>query len=64
VKVVCQDARAFQLEDHENDVPGTAASPRSPTPNYVAGNGAGIGGADLITLSYSLSMIVSRMLVS
>ena len=57
VKVVCQDARTFRLEDHESDTLG-AIVPRSPSSYYAEGNGS-IGGADLITLSYSLSMIVS-----
>lgn len=56
VKVVCQDARTFRLEDHENDVSSlTSISPFSRYPNNDESN---IGGADLVTLSYSLSMIV------
>lgn len=61
VKVVCQDARTFRLEDHE-----ASSSPekalgfvRSPMPSYFSDDGPSVGGADLITLSYSLSMIVS-----
>ena len=57
VKVVCQDARTFRLEDYESDIPGVVVS-RSPSSYYSEDNGI-IGGADLITLSYSLSMIVS-----
>ena len=57
VKVVCQDARTFRLEDYESDIPGAVVS-RSPSSYYSEGNGI-VGGADLITLSYSLSMIVS-----
>jgi betaine lipid synthase len=57
VKVVCQDARAFRLEDHENDTSGILVPP-SPSSYYTRDNGS-VGGADLITLSYSLSMIVS-----
>ncbi|TAQ86599.1 hypothetical protein B7494_g5075 [Chlorociboria aeruginascens] len=53
VKVVCQDARTFRLEDHENDDAGTACFAKSP----FADNSGRVGGADLITLSYSLSMI-------
>ena len=56
VKVVCQDARTFRLEDYESDIPGAVVS-RSPTSYYSEDRG--VGGADLITLSYSLSMIVS-----
>lgn len=59
VKVVCQDARTFRLEDYENNTPGAVGFTRSPTMNYFAENGPSVGGADLITLSYSLSMIVS-----
>lgn len=58
VKVVCCDARTFRLEDHESDTTGGAIVPRSPTSYYTESNGS-VGGADLITLSYSLSMIVS-----
>lgn len=56
VKVVCQDARTFRLEDHEPSMVGSnevaavdSYEPRRPS----------VGGADLITMSYSLSMIVS-----
>lgn len=42
VKVICEDARKFKLEDYENDLRGPTAP----------------DGADLITMSYSLSMIV------
>ena len=57
VKVVCQDARTFRLEDHENVAPGDVV-PLSPS-MYYSQEEAKVGGADLITLSYSLSMIVS-----
>jgi betaine lipid synthase len=57
VKVVCQDARTFRLEDYESDARGAVVA-RSPTSYYSEDNGS-VGGADLITLSYSLSMIVS-----
>ncbi|KAK0117966.1 hypothetical protein ONS95_012277 [Cadophora gregata] len=57
VKVVCQDARTFRLEDHENlDGVGNDVGFALP-PSYFSDNSASIGGADLITLSYSLSMI-------
>ena len=58
VKVVCQDARTFRLEDHENDALGAVGLVRTSTANYFADNSSSVGGADLITLSYSLSMIV------
>jgi hypothetical protein len=61
VKVVCQDARKFRLEDHEGEgqAAGTVALAYSPVSSYFADDSASVGGADLITLSYSLSMIVS-----
>jgi betaine lipid synthase len=61
VKVVCQDARTFRLEDYESDIPGTLVS-RSPTAYFSEDSSA--GGADLITLSYSLSMIVGLVTLS
>ena len=61
VKVVCEDARKFRLEDHEGDATGAqtplASSP--PTYGYFAPKQSQNGGADLVTMSYSLSMIVS-----
>lgn len=57
VKVVCQDARLFRLEDHETDLDSTELL-GSPALGYFQEGYSGIG-ADLITMSYSLSMIVS-----
>jgi betaine lipid synthase len=59
VKVVCQDARLFRLEDYENMSEDTVGFSRSPTSSYFPTEHSSAGGADLITLSYSLSMIVS-----
>lgn len=56
VKVVCQDARLFKLEDHENDRSGLIVRRGS---GYFADETVSGIGADLITMSYSLSMIVS-----
>jgi len=56
VKVVCQDARTFRLEDHEGDMSGAVLS--RPASSYYSEDNS-VGGANLITLSYSLSMIVS-----
>jgi betaine lipid synthase len=58
VKVICEDARKFRLEDYENGLsePATPSS-RSP-PSYFDQRRPEHGGADLITMSYSLSMIV------
>lgn len=59
VKVICQDARQFRLEDHEPASHGGRV-PGSPVCGYFAAqNRPEYGGADLITMSYSLSMIVS-----
>ena len=62
VKVVCQDARLFRLEDHEDLTGDTIGFSGSPTARYFPNQRSPIGGADLITLSYSLSMIVSTSL--
>ncbi|KAI0103424.1 hypothetical protein F4814DRAFT_96850 [Daldinia grandis] len=56
VKVICQDARKFRLEDHEPSYQGRRAS-GSPNRNYFFQEKSRHGGADLITMSYSLSMI-------
>ncbi|KAB8304502.1 hypothetical protein EYC80_003890 [Monilinia laxa] len=58
VKVVCQDARRFRLEDHEDvhvdtDAGGGARSPKARSLSATDAT----RGADLVTLSYSLSMI-------
>ena len=55
VKVVCQDARHFRLEDHEpiTSEKSVALKRRS---SYNSGSSMTLG-ADVITMSYSLSMI-------
>ncbi|KAK8151531.1 hypothetical protein IWX90DRAFT_94699 [Phyllosticta citrichinensis] len=58
VKVVCQDARAFRVEDHE----AVPSDERSLVPvnsgEYVAdGRKKTLAGAELVTISYALSMI-------
>lgn len=58
VKVVCQDARTFRLENHERSEAAAIGLPHPPTANYFRDERESVGGADLITLSYSLSMIV------
>ncbi|KAH7027539.1 uncharacterized protein B0I36DRAFT_364730 [Microdochium trichocladiopsis] len=55
VKVVCQDARKFRLEDHEPASQGDR--PRSPGLSYFSQKRPTTGGASLITMSYSLSMM-------
>lgn len=56
VKVVCEDARKFRLEDYENGSSGPGSPTRS-TSGYFDQRRPEHGGADLITMSYSLSMI-------
>ncbi|KAI0149980.1 hypothetical protein F4776DRAFT_188078 [Hypoxylon sp. NC0597] len=56
VKVICQDARKFRLEDYEPASQGRHTS-GSPTRGYLSQERPKHGGADLITMSYSLSMI-------
>jgi betaine lipid synthase len=58
VKVVCQDARLFRLEEHEADL-SSAVAEKAPIYGYFSDEEPTVGGADLITMSYSLSMIVS-----
>lgn len=59
VKVVCEDARKFRLEDHEDDAMSAVGMTRASSTGYFLEEKRSVGGADLITLSYSLSMIVS-----
>lgn len=58
VKVICEDARKFRLEDHEPVSQGRRVS-GSPNRSYFSQERPSNGGANLITMSYSLSMIVS-----
>ncbi|CAK7212028.1 hypothetical protein SBRCBS47491_001323 [Sporothrix bragantina] len=70
VHVICEDARKFRLEDYENGLSLTSSPSRNnsivaASPGFPANPGNGYfsfdrpdhGGADLITMSYSLSMI-------
>jgi betaine lipid synthase len=60
VKVVCEDARKFRLEDYENGPSGGRASPTTrSSPSYFEPR-PDHDGADLLTMSYSLSMIVRK----
>lgn len=59
MKVVCQDARTFRLEDHEKSAGRPIDVVRRSSINYPTNDLPSVGGADLITLSYSLSMIVN-----
>ncbi|KAI1136057.1 hypothetical protein F5Y05DRAFT_122398 [Hypoxylon sp. FL0543] len=56
VKVICQDARKFRLEDYE-PASQSRRAPGSPITSYFSQEKPRHGGADLITMSYSLSMI-------
>lgn len=62
VHVVCEDARKFRLEDYEPGMPSAPNPLRSPMLSYFAKPRPEHGGADLITMSYSLSMIVSLII--
>ncbi|OIW22276.1 S-adenosyl-L-methionine-dependent methyltransferase [Coniochaeta ligniaria NRRL 30616] len=58
VRVVCEDARKFRLEDYEDDLQGDRTPTRSPVARgYFAQKRAEHGRADLVTMSYSLSMM-------
>ncbi|KAJ9645243.1 hypothetical protein H2199_003249 [Coniosporium tulheliwenetii] len=63
VQVVCQDARSFRLHEH-----GPTAYKRKEwvlenRDTHTSAEDADVGGADLITMSYSLSMIPEYHLV-
>ena len=57
VTVICEDARKFRLEDYENDALDDRTITHSKT-SYFNKRQSEHGGADLVTMSYSLSMIV------
>lgn len=61
VKVVCEDARNFRLEDYENGPEQGNKKHYSPSPSsyFDTQKRPENGVANLITMSYSLSMIVS-----
>jgi betaine lipid synthase len=61
VKVVCEDARKFRLDGFQDGSSGMPTPPRTP-PSYFDAQRPGGGRADLVTMSYSLSMIVSQHL--
>lgn len=56
VKVLCQDARTFQLEDHPDDFSSKIYTAK-PVIGYPSSTVEQRAKADLITMSYSLSMI-------
>jgi betaine lipid synthase len=57
VKVICEDAKKFRLEDYENGHSGGRSTPTRSASSYFEPR-PDHGGADLVTMSYSLSMIV------
>jgi betaine lipid synthase len=59
VKVVCEDARKFTIEKYEGGIPSRGISTYYPVSSHLSRRQNGHGLADLITMSYSLSMIVS-----
>lgn len=59
VKVICQDARKFRLEDYEDSLSSPGSPPTRPAGSYFDHPRPSHGGADLVTMSYSLSMMVS-----
>ncbi|KUI70698.1 Protein-L-isoaspartate O-methyltransferase [Cytospora mali] len=56
VKIICEDARKFNLEDYEGSLQGGQTSAWTPSDRFHQKRPEH-GGADLITMSYSLSMI-------
>jgi betaine lipid synthase len=57
VHVVCQDARQFRLHEHEKTVLNQKQIASRDSVIEDLDENADVGGADLITMSYSLSMI-------
>ncbi|KAK4218259.1 hypothetical protein QBC37DRAFT_437525 [Rhypophila decipiens] len=57
VKVVCEDARKFRLEDYENGLDQGERRSSVTTSSYFNQRRPETGVADLLTMSYSLSMI-------
>ncbi|KAJ5332964.1 3-amino-3-carboxypropyl transferase [Penicillium brevicompactum] len=57
VKVVCEDARKFTIENYEGGISNRGISTYYPVSNHVPRRQNAHGIADLITMSYSLSMI-------
>ncbi|OCK83343.1 S-adenosyl-L-methionine-dependent methyltransferase [Lepidopterella palustris CBS 459.81] len=57
VKVVCQDARAFRLHEHEHEAHQRKEITLQTQPVHDLDENADVGGAELVTMSYALSMI-------
>lgn len=59
VVVVCEDARKFRLEDYEGEASGGQTPSTDVSAYGYFAPKRSHGGAELVTMSYSLSMIVS-----
>src|ERR1700755_1215090 len=57
VHVICQDARSFRLHEHEKSALREQQISRKGQTVVDLDENADVGGAELITLSFSLSMI-------
>lgn len=57
VKVICQDARAFRLHEHENEAYERKEQMLQGQIVRDLDENADVGGAELVTMSYALSMI-------
>ncbi|KAI9704040.1 MAG: hypothetical protein M1820_005662 [Bogoriella megaspora] len=57
IKVLCQDARSFRLEDHEEGLGGKDTPKSVKQAAYEFQDTPITHGADVVTMSYSLSMI-------
>lgn len=57
IEIVCQDARAFRLEDYEFTMSKSTSASVSSLGSSLSDHNTIKNGADLVTMSYSLSMI-------
>ena len=57
VKVICQDARAFRLHEHEQEAYQRKKITLEDQTVHDLDENADVGGAELVTISYALSMI-------
>jgi betaine lipid synthase len=63
VKVICEDARTFSLSNYKSETSDRDISAYLPASNYFCPRSMQQNHvADLITMSYSLSMIVSALI--
>ncbi|OCK87620.1 uncharacterized protein K441DRAFT_670456 [Cenococcum geophilum 1.58] len=57
IKVICQDARAFRLHEHEQEACQRKKITLKDQTVHDLDENADVGGAELVTMSYALSMI-------